>query len=103
MLVTLNVNGLITGATYHPEENLIALCGYSKKLKPFIYLISDLKNLDFVKANQRKIQLKLPFHQVEAISTTNGVDFYLTNERFSRKIIGTIEQQLHRFSLDFLK
>lgn len=103
MLVTLNVNGLITGATYHPEENLIALCGYSKKLKPFIYLISDLKNLDFAKANQRKIQLKLPFHQVEAISTTNGVDFYLTNERFSRKIIGTIEQQLHRFSLDFLK
>jgi hypothetical protein len=103
LLATLNVNGLITGATYHPEKNLIALCGYSKKLKPFIYLISDLKNLDFAKANQRKIQLKLPFHQVEAISTTNGVDFYLTNERFSRKIIGTIEQQLHRFSLDFLK
>ena len=103
MLATLNVNGLITGATYNQEKNLIVLCGYSKKLKPFIYLISDLKNLDFEKTNQRKIQLKLPFHQIEAISTTNGVDFYLTNERFSRKIIGTIEQQLHRFSLDFLK
>lgn len=103
ILDTFNVNGLITGATYYSEKNLIALCGYSKKLKPFIYLISDLKNLDFAKANQRKIKLKLPFHQVEAISTTNGVDFYLTNERFSRKIIGTIEQQLHRFSLDFFK
>lgn len=100
MLATLNVNGLITGATYHPEKKLIALCGYSKKLKPFIYLISNLKNLAFAKANQRKIQLKLPFHQVEAISTTNGVDFYLTNERFSQKIIGTIEQQLHRFSFN---
>jgi hypothetical protein len=68
-----------------------------------MYLIFDLNSLDFQKANQRKIQLKLPFHQIEAISTINGVDFYLTNERFSRKIIGTIEQQLHRFSLDFLK
>jgi hypothetical protein len=103
LLATLNVNGLITGATYKQEKNLIVLCGYSKKLKPFIYLISDLKNLDFEKSNQRKIQLKLPFHQIEAISTTNGVDFYLTNERFSRKIIGTIEQQLHRFSVDFFK
>lgn len=100
MLATLKVNGLITGATYHPEKKLIALCGYSKKLKPFIYLISDVKNLDFEKANKRKIKLKLPFHQVEAISTTNGVDFYITNERFSRKIIGTIEQQLHRFSFN---
>jgi len=101
ILTTINVKGLITGATYNREKNLIALCGYSKKLKPFIYLISDVKNLDIEKANQRKIKLKLPFHQIEAISTTNGVDFYLTNERFSRKIIGTIEQQLHRFSLDF--
>lgn len=103
ILATLNVKGLITGATYYPEKNLIALCGYSKKLKPFIYLIFDLNNLDFQKANQRKIQLKLPFHQVEAISTINGVDFYLTNERFSQKIIGTIEQQFHHFSLDFFK
>ena len=100
LLATLNVNGLITGATYNQEKNLIALCGYSKKLKPLIYVISDIKNLDFATANQRKIQLKLPFHQVEAISTTNAVDFYLTNERFSRKIIGTIEQQLHRFSFN---
>jgi hypothetical protein len=100
MLATLKVNGLITGATYHPEKKLIALCGYSKKLQPFMYLISDLNSLDFQKANQRKIQLKLPFHQIEAISTINGVDFYLTNERFFRKIIGTIEQQLHRFSFN---
>ena len=103
IIATLNVKGLITGATYYPEKNLIALCGYSKKLKPFIYLISDLNNLDFQKANQRKIQLNLPFHQVEAISTINGDDFYLTNERFSQKIIGTIEQQFHHFSLDFFK
>lgn len=98
-ITTLKVKGLITGATFVEEKNLIALCGHNKKLKPFIYLIDDLNDLNFEKANQRKIKLKLPFHQIEAISTTNGIDFYLTNERFSRKVIGTIEQHLHNFSI----
>jgi len=102
-ITTLKVKGLITGATFVEEKNLIALCGHNKKLNPFVFLITDLKELDFEKANQRKIQLKLPFHQIEAISSTNGIDFYLTNERFSRKIIGTIPPQLHTFSFDFLK
>lgn len=100
-LTTLKVKGLITGATFVEEKNRIALCGHNKKLKPFIYLITDFNNFNFEKANQRKIKLKLPFHQIEAISSTNGIDFYLTNERFSRKIIGTVEQQLHYFSLNF--
>lgn len=98
-ITTLKVKGLITGATFVKEKNLIALCGHNKKLKPFVNLITDLENFNFVKANKRKIKLKLSFHQIEAISTTNGIDFYLTNERFSRKVIGTIEQQLHYFSL----
>jgi len=101
-LTTLKTKGLITGATFVEEKNLIALCGHNKKLKPFVYLFTDLKDFNFEKANQRKIKLKLPFHQIEAIFTTNGVDFYLTNERFSRKIIGTVEQQMHYFSLDFM-
>ena len=100
---TLKVNGLVTGATYVKEKNLIALCGHTKKLKPFIYLITDLNDMNFEKANQRKIKLKLLFHQIEAISTTNGVDFFITNERLSRKIIGTIEQQIHLFTLNFMK
>lgn len=100
-ITTLKVQGLITGATFVNEKNLIALCGHTKKLKPFIFLISDLKDFNFKKANHRKIKLKLPFHQIEAVSTTNGIDFFITNERFSRKIIGTVEQQLHSFSLEF--
>jgi hypothetical protein len=102
-ITTLKIQGLITGATFVEEKNLIALCGHNKKLKPFVFLITDLNDFNFNKANQRKIQLKLPFHQIEAISSTNGIDFYLTNERFSRKIIGTIPPQLHTFSFDFLK
>ena len=101
-LVDLKVNGLITGATFVEETNRIALCGHTKKLKPFIVLIDDLKNLDFKNINQRKIKLQLPFHQIEGISSTDGNIFYITNERFSRKIIGTFLQQMHSFSLDLI-
>ena len=98
-ITTLKIKGLITGATFVEEKNLITLCGHNKKLKPFVYLITDLKGFNFEKANQRKIKLKLPFHQIEAISSTNGIDFYITNERFSRNIIGTVEQQIISFFL----
>ncbi|MBC8883527.1 T9SS C-terminal target domain-containing protein [Flavobacterium piscinae] len=96
-ITSLQVNGLITGANYLASKNLISLCGYSKKLKPFIYLISDWNELNFEKTNQRKIKLQLPFHQIEGISTTNGLDYFLINEGFTKKLIGTIQQQLHFF------
>lgn len=102
-ITTLQVNGLITGANYLAPKNLISLCGYSKKLKPFLFLISDWKNTNFENANKRKIKLSLPFHQIEAISTTNGTEYFITNERFSTKVIGTVEQQLHSFTLDNLE
>ena len=95
---TLNVKGLITGATLTPK-NVIVLCGYSKKLKPFLYLLHDYKNNDFSTGNQRKIKLALPFHQIEGIATFDGKQFYLTNESFVRKPIANTPQQIHRFDL----
>jgi hypothetical protein len=47
---------------------------------------------------QQKINLSLNFHQVEGISTTNGIDVYLTNEYFSQSFI-TNQQKLHKFDL----
>ena len=100
---TLNVEGLVTGATLTPK-NEIVLCGYTKKLRPFLYLISDLKNFNFPVANQRKIKLSLPFHQIEGIATFDGKLFYLTNESFVKKPIVNNPQQLHSVDLsDYLK
>lgn len=98
-LTTLPVKGLITDATYLANQNLIVLCGYSKTLKPFLYVLNSFTDFTFQNAIKRKIKLKLPFHQIEGISTTNGIDFYLTNETFKHKIIGTIPAQLHSFSI----
>ena len=92
------VNGLITGATYLPNKRLIILSGYSSLLQPFMYLLFDFEGTDFFSSFQQKINPSLNFHQVEGVSTTNGIDVYLTNEYFSQSFI-TNQQKLHKFDL----
>lgn len=96
---TLKVEGLITGATLLASEKGIVLCGYTKKLKPFLYLLHDYKNHDFSTGNQRRIKLSMPFHQAEGIASFDGKVFYLTNESFIRKPIVIVPQQIHTFDL----
>jgi hypothetical protein len=93
-----DVNGLITGATFVPSKKLVILSGYSFLLQPFMYLLFDFEGTDFFSSFQQKINLSLNFHQVEGISTTNGIDVYLTNEYFSQSFI-TNQQKLHKFDL----
>lgn len=96
---TYRVKGLITGATYSPEQNTIALCGYSKTLQPFIYLLYNYNEGNFFNGNKRKIKLKLPFHQVEGIATQDGLHYYLTNEKFTKKPFIDTAHKIHQFDL----
>jgi len=96
---TLNVKALITGATLLASGKGIVLCGYSRMLQPFLYLLNDYKNNDFSTGNQRKIRLSLPFHQIEGIATFDGKLFYLTNESFIRKPFVNNPQQMHTVNL----
>jgi hypothetical protein len=93
-----DVNGLITGATFLPSKKLVILSGYSSLLQPFMYLLFDFEGTDFFSSFQQKINPSLNFHQVEGVSTTNGIDVYLTNEYFSQSFI-TNQQKLHKFDL----
>lgn len=92
-----NVQGLITGATYVKDKNIIVLCGYSSLLQPFVYLLYDFTGNDFFSGTKRKIVLDIPFHQVEGIATANGLDYYITNERFSQL---NINAKLHTINLE---
>jgi hypothetical protein len=101
---TLDVKGLITGATLLTSGKGIVLCGYSKMLQPFLYLLNEYKNNDFSTGNQRKIKLALPFYQIEGIATFEGKLFYLTNESLIRKPFVNVSQQIHSVDLSsFLK
>jgi hypothetical protein len=48
-----------------------------------LYLFYDYEQ--FFSTNKRKIKMALPFHQMEGITTQNGLQSYLTNENFTRK------------------
>jgi hypothetical protein len=90
-----NCKGLITGATYFDTEKKIALCGYTKKGSPFLYVLYDFEGNHFFSGCKRRIDLKLRFHQIEGIATIDGNTFYLTNEALIRKPFLKIPQQWH--------
>ena len=93
---TYNVKGLITGAAYIPEYQLIVLCGYDynknnifSALHPFLYLLYDFKDDLFFSGNKRRLNFKSGVKaQIEGIATSNGLDFYLTCEHFHTTRMG---------------
>ena len=93
---TFDVDGLITGAVFKKNEGIIALSGYNSILQPFVFLLYDFTGEAFFSGNKRKLNLNLPFHQVEGITTEDGLNFFITNERFNTT--GTI-QKLHILNL----
>jgi hypothetical protein len=96
---TLDTKGLVTGATYLETKKLIVLCGYSKVGKPFLYLLYDYKNNDFLSGNKRRITIKFPILQIEGIATKDGLHYYFTNESLVRKPVINVRQQIHRIDL----
>ncbi len=99
----LDVEGLVTGATYLEDKNIAALCGYTRLGSPFIYLLYDFKAHDFFGGNKRRFNLKMRFHQIEGITTENGLQFYISNEHFKFELADN-PQQLHLLDLSsFLK
>lgn len=97
------IKGLVTGANYFSEKKILALCGYTRNGKPFIELFYNFKGNDFFSGSHKKIKLRPRFLQIEAITTKDGNNYYLTNEELK---FGPIHksQQIHKLDLsDFLK
>jgi len=95
----LDVQGMITGATYKESNRLITLCGYTNLLQPFIYLLYDFNANDFFSGNKRKLNLSLSFHQVEGITSNDGLKYYCSNEAFVQAPFINTPQKLHVLDL----
>ena len=95
-----DVAGLITDATYLADKNLLVLLGYSSKINPFIYVFYDFEGDNFFGANKRKINLKANFYQTEGIATTDGLTYFVSNEKL-RALNGIIDvkPQIHVLNL----
>lgn len=96
---TFDVQGLITGATYLESKKIVTLCGYTSSLQPFVYLLYDFDGNSFFGGNKRKIQVSLPYHQVEGITTSNGLKYYISNEEFVQAPYINSPQMLHTLDL----
>jgi len=94
----LDIGGLITGATAIEDKRLIILCGYSRILQPFLYLLYDYPGTAFTEGNKRKVGLSIPFHQIEGIATQDGLMVYCTNEKLVQSFL-EVNQAMHRISL----
>lgn len=96
-----NVEGLVTGITYIEDLELAALTIYDfpEVSAPRILLMYDFLEHDFFSANKRFLKMSnLIGRPVEAITTMDGLDFYITNERIN--IDGMLaSQQIYRFDL----
>ena len=88
---TLDVDGLVTGACHTarvtPEgtRQVLALCGYSLLLQPFVFLIYGFDGTAFDQGHRNRLTLNRPIGtQTEAIASADGLHYWLTNEAFSR-------------------
>ncbi len=99
-IVSYPVKGLITGAVYVKNKNRIILCGYSKLLEPFVFKIDNFQNGNFSSCVKNKIGINLPLHQIEGITTSDGSNYFLVNEYFSKSLI-EIPNKLHHFKLEY--
>lgn len=77
---TFPIGGLVTGASYLEEKDLVVLCGYTGFTQPFLYLLYDYPDQQFFSGNKRRINLTLLFHQIEGIATADGLTYYISNE-----------------------
>jgi len=82
---TIDIQGLVSGACYLESERLLVLCGYNSLLNPFLYLLYDYSGNQFFSGNKRKINLSLPFTQVEGLASPDGLLYYISNETFVRE------------------
>ena len=90
-----DVQGLITGATFFHQNQSLALCGYTAFLQPFVWLLFDFDYGLYFNGNKRRIELGLPFHQIEANASRQGAKFYLTNEQYVGGL--TVNQKWHEW------
>jgi len=98
-LATLDVQGLISGACLLESKHILVLCGYTGILQPFLYLLYDYPEDSYFMGNKRRVNISIPFLQVEGISSPDGLTFYLSNESYVMEPVTNTLQQLHIIDL----
>lgn len=98
-VLSLPVEGLVTGACFQPERRLLVLCGYNSLCSPFVFLAYDFEDLAFDRASHQRIPLSNGMGtQIEGIATVDGIHYFLSCEKFNHLGV-TKPSQLLRLNL----
>jgi len=96
-----NIKGLVTGASFNKEFNILLLSSYSKLLNTSIWSFSNINNSDFFKGEAKKLTLTNSIQaQIEGITFIDDHKVYLSSEAFSNKKYG-ISLESNLYELDF--
>lgn len=95
---TYDVQGLTTGATYVRNKDLVVLLGYTPLMQPWFLLLYDYSGTNFFSGNKRMLSTSIGTSQTEGITTTDGLHYFVTNEKRTISTV-VIPQQLHIFDL----
>lgn len=98
LIRSFQANGLITGAAISPNKKRIILTGYTKTLTPFLYLLSEFSNDDFLGGKKKKLKLNSNFLQLESVAFIGETTIAVTNEQFIHTFIKS-PQQLWKINL----
>ncbi len=83
---SLDTQGLVTAATYHPDGHQLVLLGYTLVLQPFVYVMNDFDGKG--RNGGRRLLLDTTLGtQAEGIASLDGRHFFLSNETFEMAFI----------------
>ncbi len=99
-LTAIKIDGLVTGAKLSPDKKKLALIGYSNMLQPFITCIYGFQQTEFQLGCIRKLNLNMPFFQMEGICWENDSIVSVVNEKFANTFIQT-NSSLQQYDLGF--
>lgn len=84
---TFSFQGLITGAALNEKRQLIVLTGYTKTLNPFIYLLYNFYEDNYLSGSKLKLKISNNILQIEAVTFLDDSTIAITNEQFNHSLI----------------
>jgi len=90
LIDTFNTDGMITGAAYDPDEQVVALLGYRvrdylvvRSFQPFVWLFYQYPGRDFFRGKSKRINIPKAL-QMEGICYFRDGKFFISNESGSQ-------------------
>ena len=97
---TLDAQGLVTAASLSPNGRTVALLGYTKTGRVFLWLLSDFDGTNYLAGRARRLRLPgaLRIGQVEGLCFVGPARVFISNERLVRHV-ALVKQQLYALDL----